>query len=171
MKYGSDYIRYFQFYNLNQIIRTELYTGSDICLKLLLLPQAVRVVVHPLAASHWELKPPDTSLLLLHPHSPSVPPRSPFCPHSLRECPCHSSWASAWKGLNRQVSVRIHKMLWKVSVGVGLFPIDKSFTVVSFLKISKNFLLCPSHQSIQLWHISCLSKVLGLFIPIYFWWA
>lgn len=53
MKCGSDYIRYFQLYNLNQIMRTEFYTGSDMCLKLLLLLQAVRVVVHPLAASHW----------------------------------------------------------------------------------------------------------------------
>lgn len=53
MKCGSDYIRYFQLYNLNQIMRTEFYTGSDMCLKLLLLTQAVRVVVHPLAASHW----------------------------------------------------------------------------------------------------------------------
>ena len=92
MNCGPNYVRYFQSYNLNQIMRTLLYSGRDICLKLLLLPQDVRAVIHPLVAFPFALKLPDAALPVpsccCSPAScPPVPPWSGFCPHSLSWVP------------------------------------------------------------------------------------
>lgn len=87
-------------------MRIVLYRGSDICLKLLLLPQLSEQLIRPLATSSSSLELPDASLPLpAWGSSPvsfsSVSPWSSFSPHSLSCVPLPEQFSFSVRGFKQ----------------------------------------------------------------------